>query len=270
MLSNLNLLRELYEIHAPSHKEGKMREYIKHLLPKGVEYTEDYLGNLYITKGMSPYPCVVAHLDQVQQFHPKDFRTVIINDIIIGWSDKHKRQCGLGADDKNGIFIALNCLERFENIKVAFFVSEEVGCVGSSRADLDFFSDCRFIIEPDRRGGRDLITTMCGVKVCSEEFIQDIDYQRFDYRQTHGSITDVLELVERGVGLSCINLSCGYYNPHTDEETTLLPELENCQELVFSIIENCKKTYPFGSDYFLDEYEDYNGYDEYYKNWFNY
>ena len=42
-------------------------------------------------------------------------------------------------------------------MKVAFFVSEEIGCVGSRNADMGFFEDARFVIEPDRRGYEDLI-----------------------------------------------------------------------------------------------------------------
>lgn len=45
-------------------------------------------------------------------------------------------------------------------MKVAFFVSEEIGCVGSRNADMGFFEDARFVIEPDRRGYEDLITNI--------------------------------------------------------------------------------------------------------------
>lgn len=41
-------------------------------------------------------------------------------------------------------------------------------------------------------------------------------------------MTDVLELKERGLGVSCINLSCGYYEPHSDEEFTVKKDLLNC------------------------------------------
>lgn len=269
------MLRELYSIHSLSGQERKMRNYLKQKIrERKATFTQDFAGNLFITKGEAEtYPCVVAHIDQVQHFHPKDFKTIILDDTIIGWSNKHKKQCGLGADDKNGIFIALNCLERYDNIKVAFFVGEEIGCVGSSQADLSFFKDCRFIIEPDRRGNNDLITTMCGVDVCSTNFIDSFDYQKFGYRIADGSVTDVLTLIENGVGLSCINLSCGYHHPHTDAEVTVLSELENCQNLVFDIIENCTEVYPFE---YIDPWEQYySRYDnmtddeyERYLNWY--
>lgn len=79
------------------------------------------MGNLYMTRGISEtYPCIVAHLDQVQREHSKDFKAIETEDIIFGYSPKNRKREGLGADDKNGIWIALKCLEKYECIKVAF------------------------------------------------------------------------------------------------------------------------------------------------------
>ena len=57
-------------------------------------------------------------------------------------------------------------------------------------------------------------------------------------------MTDVQELKERGIQVSCVNLSCGYYEPHTDHEFTIKKDLINCLSLVEHIIENCTDTYP--------------------------
>ena len=38
-------------------------------------------------------------------------------------------------------------------------------------------------------------------------------------------MTDVLELKEKGLKVSCLNLSCGYYEPHTDHEFTVKKDL---------------------------------------------
>lgn len=157
----MNLLKKLYEIHSPSRNERAMKKFIKGYVKKhipGVTFRSDHVGNLYMTRGISEtYPCIVAHLDQVQREHSKDFKAIETEDIIFGYSPKNRRREGLGADDKNGIWIALKCLEKYECIKVAFFVSEEIGCIGSRNADMNFFEDTRFVIEPDRRGYEDLI-----------------------------------------------------------------------------------------------------------------
>lgn len=244
----MNLLKKLYEIHSPSRNERAMKKFIKGYVKKhipGVTFRSDHVGNLYMTRGNSEtYPCIVAHLDQVQREHSKDFKAIETEDIIFGYSPKNRRREGLGADDKNGIWIALKCLEKCECIKVAFFVSEEIGCVGSRGADLSFFEDTRFVIEPDRRGYEDLIIDISFTSLCSNDFLRDIGFEKFGYKEESGMMTDVLELKERGLGVSCINLSCGYYEPHTHEEFTVKKDLLNCLRLVEHIIENCQSVYP--------------------------
>lgn len=243
----MELLKSLYEIYAPSGGEKKIKRFIKHWvkdnIPDAIIRADNNDGNVYIVRGESEtYPCIVAHLDQVQDKHSSDFKAVETEDIIFGYSPRNKRREGLGADDKNGIWIALQCLQEFGAIKVAFFVGEEIGCIGSRRCDISWFSDCRFVIEPDRRGDRDLITNISGA-ICNEEFEACSCYNDYGYKPTSGTMTDVLELSERGIGLSCINLSCGYYDPHTDDEYTVKEDLLNCLEFVKNIIRNCREVY---------------------------
>jgi hypothetical protein len=167
---------------------------------------------------------------------------------------------GLGADDKNGIWVCLNVLAKFDVVKCAFFVGEEIGCVGSRGCDMSFFDDCRFVLQCDRRNGGDLITSICG-GLCSEEFLNDIDYAKFGYKETSGLTTDVGTLKSRGLKVSCVNMSCGYYCPHTDEEYTVLSELDNCLAFVEHIITKCRKVYPH-------EKEPYSFWDEYDRSYF--
>ncbi len=142
-------------------------------------------------------------------------------EIIFGYSSRNKRQEGLGADDKNGIWIALKCLKNYDTLKLAFFVSEEVGCIGSGKAVMDFFNDCRFVIQPDRRGYQEIVTEIGWTSLCSPGFLKASGYKQFGYRETHEMMTDVQELKEQGTSGSVINLSCGYYEPHTDHEFTI-------------------------------------------------
>lgn len=256
----MELLKNLYGIHSPSGNEKAMKKFIRRYVRRhipGISMGTDNTGNLYITKGLShTYPCIVAHLDQVQRRHSRDFVAIETEDIIFGYSPQNRRREGLGADDKNGIWIALKCLEKFECLKVAFFVSEETGCVGSGNADMGFFEDTRFVIEPDRRGYGDLITEISYTSLCSHEFLKDIGFEAFGYKEENGLMTDVLELKENGLKVSCINLSCGYYEPHTDDEFTVKKDLLNCLGLIEHIIENCVSVYP---------HEDTGGYDGFYS-----
>lgn len=243
---NFELLKSLYKVFSPSMNEKKMRRFIKRHVNNnisGVTIVQDVAGNLLITKGESDsYPCICAHMDQVQRLHPKDFTCVENDDVIFGYSTKERKQCGLGADDKNGLFIALECLASYDVIKCAFFVGEEIGCKGSGAVDISFFDDCRYCIQVDRRGNSDMVTNIYS-EMCSEEFIHDVDCFSHGYEISDGLMTDVAELRERGVEVSCINLSCGYYEPHTDYEFTSKSDLQKCYDFVCHIIENCTKKY---------------------------
>lgn len=243
---NFELLKSLYKVFSPSMNEKKMRRFIKRHVNNnisGVTIVQDVAGNLLITKGESDsYPCICAHMDQVQRLHPKDFTCVENDNVIFGYSPKERKQCGLGADDKNGLFIALECLASYDVIKCAFFVGEEIGCKGSGAVDISFFDDCRYCIQVDRRGNSDMVTNIYS-EMCSEEFIHDVDCFSHGYDISDGLMTDVAELRERGVEVSCINLSCGYYEPHTDYEFTSKSDLQKCYDFVCHIIENCTKKY---------------------------
>lgn len=255
------LLKKLYAIHSPSGKEDKMIAFLVSYLKSlpGVKLGRDSYGNLYAWKGESEsYPCIVAHLDQVQRNHPRDFRAIETRDIIFGYSAKEHSIFGLGADDKNGIIICLEAIKKYDCMKVVFFKEEETGCHGSSRAEMKFFEDCRYVIQCDRRGNSDLITNIGCSDLCSEKFIQDIDPEKWGYKEETGMMTDVEALKERGLSVSAINMSCGYYNPHTDEEITVKRDLEKCWHLVQHIIEDCTETYPHE----VGDNEGYFSYDE--------
>lgn len=244
----MELLKTLYSIYSPSTGEKKMRRFIKSWIMNNVSNTQittDLKGNIYVSKGMSEsYPCIVSHIDQVQKTHSRDFVCIESEDVILGYSPKNHRQEGLGADDKNGIWIALKCLQKYPVMKAAFFVEEEIGCRGSAQADLEFFTNCRYVVQCDRRGNNDLITSISFTELCSKEFIEATGYENFGYKPEDGMMTDVLELKERGIEVSCINMSCGYYKPHTDQEFTDKNDLLNCQKFVENIIENCTAVYP--------------------------
>ena len=267
----MELLKQLFSIHSKSGKEGKIRKFIWNWVRQTVPDAKiecDKPGNLYITKGKSAtYPCIVAHMDQVQERHSKDFIAYEAEDIIIGFSPKHKEQQGLGADDKCGLWIGLKCLQNFDCLKLAFFVGEEVGCKGSGLANMAFFDDCRFVIEPDRKGAEDLITQIGWTPLCSDDFLKDIGFKKFGYKETDGMMTDIEALKDKGLMLSCINVSCGYYKPHSNEEFVYKPALLNCLAFVEHIIKTCTKVYPHVDNTSYYERQNYYGdiYDDYYS-----
>ena len=257
---NTQLLKKLYSIYSPSGKEQKMVRFLCSYingLPGEISLEKDSFGNLYVTKGSGEsYPCLVSHLDQVSHCrHSKDFRAVEAKGILFGYSPSKRRFENLGADDKNGIFICLECLRKYDVLKVVFFREEETGCRGSSRAYMPFFDDVRFVVQPDRKGNSDLITAISFTELCSGEFIREAAPERWGYAENNGLMTDVLTLKENGLEVSCANVSCGYYNAHTDEEITVKKDLQKCLDFVEHLIEDCTAVYVHqGTDALYDSF----------------
>ncbi|MCR5163848.1 MAG: hypothetical protein K6C40_07505 [Thermoguttaceae bacterium] len=255
--AKMNLLMLLYKILSPSGKEQAMQEFIIHWLEEhGIEYVKDRFGNILATKDTRPdkdgaddtCPCVCAHMDEVHANRETDYTVVWEEDEIFGYSPKTESRQGIGADDKNGIWVALKIMERIPYIKAAFFVSEEIGCIGSEYVDLGFFDNCRFVIECDRRESGDFIYEANDVPLCTYGFMEAMHASEYGYKPVQGASTDVVMLRKRGLKCCACNLSCGYYDPHTNNEYTRVGELQNCYELVVRACSTIKKRFAAPAD----------------------
>ena len=239
---NKSKLIEVLSIQSESYNQWRTFAYcVREAKRMGAMVQKDLEGNLYITKGESDvYPCLVAHMDTVHDIG-EDLKVFEINGALTGFNRCTMTQTGIGGDDKVGIFIALQCLELFDNIKVAFFVNEEVGCVGSYEADVKWFNDCSFVLQCDRKGNKDFIVKAGSVPLSSKSFQDDIlnTITSFGYKFGNGMMTDVMALKEIGLSCACANMSCGYYNPHEANEYVVLDDVENCLDMVKQIIVTC-------------------------------
>lgn len=243
MKVNLKLLKRLYLINHPSGNEVSMINFILNYcykIPK-LEIELDNYNNLFITKSTSNvdfYPCIVAHMDSVHDMqYQRDI--VMYDDTIFAINTQFDKQCGLNADDCNGILIALQMLETLPNLKVCFTVEEEIGGIGASKAsqNAEFFSDVSYLLQADRKHSGDLIIHTNGIQCASQDFINDISEitKEFSYNTTYGTFTDIGVLAE-DLGISGVNISCGYYNEHTPKEYTVLSELQNCLNYIYKIL----------------------------------
>lgn len=248
-ISPLQLLIQLYTIHAPTCYEWPMisfvREHINRYIPEAKIWM-DKLGNLYITKGEVGvgYPTLACHLDQVQILHSDDFEVREEDGLFYGWSEQNQRREGLGADDKNGIFVCLRCLEECPRLKVFMAVGEEKGCIGSNRADMSFFCDSLYVLEPDCKGGEEVHTNLRGIPCSSDDFENALQVEKYGYVITDGKSSDILALTLNNIGVSCVNIPAGYYQPHKDDEYTVVAELEKCLSSVLSTINTLDKRFP--------------------------
>ena len=204
---------------------------------------EDTTGNIYVTPKSSLNSNIVlsAHMDMVHtNGHPKqlyyDEKTGILSAV-----NKEDKQTSLGADDKNGIFVILDVYRKVkasELPSVVFTVDEECGCLGSSAIDKTFFDDKDHCIVIDRRNQYDLIykggSTVYGITTAP--LFKTLNPQ---FQYTTGSISDANQFSSY---VDCINVSCGYYKPHSSAEYTQLDELLETSDAVTTFVLNANTT----------------------------
>lgn len=259
----MDLLKQLYCIHSPFYREWPMicfiREYIRQHVPEA-EVQMDSWGNLYVVKGeglkvkdkeLKGYPTLVCHLDQFQELHSDDFCVKEEDGTLYGWSEKNQQREGLGADDKNGIWVCLRCLEECPRLKVFMAVGEEKGCIGSNHADMSFFADSLYLLEPDCKGGEEIHTNLKGIPCASPDFDQvllEADSQlsifNSQFKITPGKGSDIFALTLNGIGVSCANIPAGYHLPHKDDEYTVIAELEHALAFIRHFVTTEHRRFP--------------------------
>ena len=245
----MQLLKQLYAIHCPTGFEWPMIQFVREYVSKHIREATvrlDKLGNLYITKGEAGagYPTLACHLDQVQTIHSDDFCVKEEDGKLYGWSEANQLREGLGADDKNGIWVCLRCLEECPRLKVFMAVGEEKGCIGSNRADMSFFNDSLYVLEPDCKGGTEIHTNLRSIPCASEDFNEALQAEDNGFTITDGKTSDIFALTLNGIGVSCANIPAGYHLPHKDDEYTVIAELEHTLSYIKALIMGISQRYP--------------------------
>jgi di/tripeptidase len=236
----LQRLKEVLSIPTYSRDEELMISYLKNVLTeKGYDHYLDKLGNIYVTKGNAEwFPCFVSHTDTVHRVN-HNLKVVELKEgdktILTGVDSKTMKPSGIGGDDKCGVFLCLEMLDKLDNVKAAFFVSEEIGCIGSREADPEFFKNVGYAIQYDSPKGNSMSLTLMGKKLFGEktEFGNKVSglilEHGIDSWERH-PYTDIWPLMEK-FGFSCLNLAAGYHRYHTDNEYVVVEEVDNGFEL---------------------------------------
>lgn len=190
-------------------------------------------GNYIYAKGDLPV-LLVAHLDTVFKHTPKE----IIQDQGILYNPS----CGLGADDRAGVYSILQIANITANNNmyphILFTSGEEIGGLGAITASRELYPDVKFIIELDRQGKNDCVFYNCD----NELFIQYVE--SFGYTFNYGSFSDISILCPAW-GMAGVNLSIGYYNQHTKNEYLVISEIQDTITKVVDMLANIPDE-PFG------------------------
>ena len=252
---NIDFLKEVLSIPSISGDESMVRDYIiEYAKENGIEYYTDAKKNLYLTKGTDKmtsgeyYPCVVSHMDTVHGSHRELIETktnLIIEDTgesemgeLIAKHPITKEQTGIGGDDKCGVYVCLEMFERFDILKGAFFVEEEIGMLGSKQADDKFFENVGYAIQFDAPSSNWISEVCSGVKLFDEDFKEEIKGTLNECGYTKFSkdpFTDVNQLASK-YDFNCLNLGCGYYEQHRDSEYVVVDEVKKSLHMGIKLI----------------------------------
>lgn len=262
-----------FRTHSKSSMQDTFIEKLKERFETRGGVTElDSYGNLYVTKGNAEfYPCAMAHTD-INQKKVNDFKVMEYYPWVFGFDCDTAKQCGLGADDKVGVLFCCLMFDKFDNIKLFFPKDEEVGIIGTSKANRDFFTNCSMLVQLDRRSySNDLINYTNGVDVFGEEFEDGVSHllKKYNYKVAKGICTDV-GAVKQFDNVKCVgmNVSCGYINEHSSDEVISIPHMVNALNFGYEIMKlgvdrvwEHKSTYLSYGNY--EGYGDYKGYGRY-------
>ena len=187
-------------------------------------------GNFILVHGQAPV-MLVAHLDTVHEQPVKDICVSADGNIIMSPQ-------GIGGDDRCGVF-ALVKIHQLSKIKpwLLFTCEEEVGglgakkfCIAHSQHQLPKeIDDLKFIIELDRKGSRDAVYYRCA----NPDFEEYITSKGFKTAQ--GSFSDI-SLIAPELKVAAVNLSSGYYSPHTLHEYITRSQLDTMIHTVVDIV----------------------------------
>ena len=192
--------------------QDSLRKYLykdlqKYYKKKEITHTKDYI---YVI-GDIPV-LLVAHLDTVHRNLPKNIWYSLDHDKVM--ADE-----GIGGDDRCGVFIINELLERGYRPYLLFTTDEEVGCLGAENFIIDYpMIDVNCMIELDRRGSNDVVSYGD-----SNDTLVKI-FETLGYKEDFGTYTDISVLCPHYL-ISGVNLSVGYYKAHTTNEYVVISEM---------------------------------------------
>lgn len=275
-----DLLYEVLSIPTFSEMEFRMQDFLlEYSKQKGYAASMDDKGNIYLCKGMLKkghfYPCVSAHMDTVQErqipYIEANKPISLLTEEMDGKHIIYADGFGLGGDDKAGIVIALTIMEHLPVCKAVFFVEEEIGCGGSTKAHLWWFKDVGYVMAFDSPEGNCASWSCCGERLFDREFYETyLEEGCGKFGLTNfvaHPYTDAMVL-RVDTSLACMNFGAGYYDYHTLQEYVVPEEMDNAAAMgIYLIGQLGTREYviPYTSRYKMKEDLDYDYFLEKFK-----
>ena len=256
---------DLFRRPSPSGREELVRAYVvEHLETFGFTVTIDAAGNVLAERGAPDprYPLLSFHMDCVtwgqgqSSVTPSDSPDALdrafqrrskrraraqltlrsLEDLAIERDWLHSRgKFVLGGDDKCGGAIALTLAATTTiPLKIVASVEEEVGGFGIAQVDPQFFEDVAYALVLDRRGANHLVVAIAGQQLCQGWFAATLMRAAAEtglvVYAVEGAYSDAVTLSQYLSNV--VNLSVGYYHPHSVKEHVSLSDLWNAYRWV--------------------------------------
>lgn len=249
---DLELLKNVLSVPTKTYQEEKMVKFlIEWLTENNIPHFVDDFNNVYATKQESLelpedfyFPCVISHTDTVHNIDTININEEMLpnaqDEIKLAYKayNDNGNPTGIGGDDKCGVFACLTLLKELPNLKAAFFVSEETGCIGSMKANSEFFTNVGYGIQFDAPENW-MITEKCFGQTLFDresEFFESCDKILAESMSDKGMqylihpYTDVYALRSK-FDFACINISIGYYDYHSPQEYVVVEDVANGIEI---------------------------------------
>jgi hypothetical protein len=216
--SPVKLLGEMLEFCRPAGSLAVQYFIDDFIVPLGAVI--DPAGNAIVRVGDSSRVMWSSHTDTVH--HAGGFQRVVIG------GDRFKLASGLpsnclGADCTTGVWLMSEMIRAGVAGLYVFHADEEVGGIGSgwlANNNAQLLQGIDFCIAFDRKGVDSVITHQFSGRTASDRFVQSIapllPFQKYK-ADSGGSFTDSASYTDL-IG-ECTNLSVGYYDQHTAQET---------------------------------------------------
>lgn len=231
----LNLAR----VNVPSGSENRiMPPIIKTALNNGFKVSIDENFNVIAIrrnsnngKNKNKLPLLCAHMDNISR-SDDTLRREVTYDHKTGIITTPGSKDILGGDDKCGIAIILRLMElapRYNYEFIAAFTRSEERGVGANKLNKNILKSVKWAIVLDRRNQNDIVTKIGSTILCSKEFADWISHnapKEITPNIINSCFSDAVPLRSHGVE-NVVNLSTGYYEPHSEKEYVIMSELYN-------------------------------------------
>jgi hypothetical protein len=259
----MNIKNKFLELTSKTYPHGSESE-LYDMLCKIHGLRQDEFGNLFLKIGNSSV-MFTSHLDTACSYSSP------VGHVFEGNIIKTDGLTLLGADDKAGVTVMLYMIDKGVPGLYYFFIGEECGCVGSKKLANKFLTEpiegIEKVISFDRRGTDSIITHQSSKRTASDEFAAELAKQlnlaeeTFSYKgDDTGILTDSIQFIS--IYPECTNISVGYRNEHTVNETQ---DIEHLEKLAVACTKVDWESLPVKRDKDKIEYKSYK-YDSWYDN----